>query len=34
MTLSDFERYSQLKLGSERPEPTISVVIPAKNEAA
>jgi len=33
MTLSDFERYSQLKLGSERPEPTISVVIPAKNEA-
>ncbi len=33
MTLSDFERYSQLKLGAERPEPTISVVIPAKNEA-
>jgi glycosyltransferase involved in cell wall biosynthesis len=33
MTLSDFERYSQLKLGAERPEPTVSVVIPAKNEA-
>jgi glycosyltransferase involved in cell wall biosynthesis len=33
MTLGDVERISQRKPGADRSEPTVSVVIPAKNEA-
>src|SRR5664280_2798345 len=33
MSLGDLEWYSQRRLGAGKPEPTVSIVIPAKNEA-
>src|SRR5664280_1844089 len=33
MSLGDLEWYSQRQLGAGKPEPTVSIVIPAKNEA-